>query len=170
MANQDFLGLTAEVYLTLALLFWLLHAPPLGLGSRALERRSALACLSHDQTPLHQSSAGSAATAALDDRRRSAFQRKRYPNGFHALRGVDLRSGRGEVVVESWGHRARKKHLHSAPSMPFEEFQEDRSRSTDTALSNDLRNIDLIACEKPHGLPSSLQPVSPLTVLAEPLP
>jgi len=38
MANPDFLGLTAEVYLTLAVLFWCCCAA-LGLGSRALERR-----------------------------------------------------------------------------------------------------------------------------------
>jgi general L-amino acid transport system permease protein len=38
MANPEFLGKNAEVYLTLALLFWCCCAA-LGLGSRALERR-----------------------------------------------------------------------------------------------------------------------------------
>jgi general L-amino acid transport system permease protein len=38
MANPEFLGKSAEVYLTLALLFWCCCAA-LGLGSRALERR-----------------------------------------------------------------------------------------------------------------------------------
>lgn len=38
MANPDFLGRNAEVYLTLAVLFWCCCAA-LGLGSRALERR-----------------------------------------------------------------------------------------------------------------------------------
>jgi general L-amino acid transport system permease protein len=38
MANPDFLGKNAEVYLTLAVLFWCCCAA-LGLGSRALERR-----------------------------------------------------------------------------------------------------------------------------------
>jgi general L-amino acid transport system permease protein len=38
MANPEFLGHNAEVYLTLALLFWSCCAA-LGLGSRALEKR-----------------------------------------------------------------------------------------------------------------------------------
>jgi general L-amino acid transport system permease protein len=38
MANPEFLGKNAEVYLTLAVLFWCCCAA-LGLGSRALERR-----------------------------------------------------------------------------------------------------------------------------------
>jgi general L-amino acid transport system permease protein len=38
MANPDYLGRNAEVYLTLAVLFWCCCAA-LGLGSRALERR-----------------------------------------------------------------------------------------------------------------------------------
>jgi general L-amino acid transport system permease protein len=38
MANPAFLGRNAEVYLTLAVLFWCCCAA-LGLGSRALERR-----------------------------------------------------------------------------------------------------------------------------------
>jgi len=71
---------------------------------------------------------------------------KRYPNGFHALRGVDLRVRRGEVVV-IMGPSGSGKSTFIRTFNALEEFQEGSITIDGTALSNDLRNIDLIRCE-----------------------
>ena len=71
---------------------------------------------------------------------------KWYPNGFHALRGVDLSVARGEVVV-IMGPSGSGKSTFIRTFNALEEFQAGSISVDGIALSNDLRNIDTIRCE-----------------------
>jgi His/Glu/Gln/Arg/opine family amino acid ABC transporter permease subunit len=122
MANPEFLGHNAEVYLTLALLFWSCCAA-LGLGSRALEKRLDPQTLS-----------------------RSTGVEKWYPNGYHALRGVDLTVHRGEVVVVM-GPSGSGKSTFIRTFNALEDFQKGTIRIDGNSLGNDLRQIDAIRRE-----------------------
>jgi len=95
-------------------------------------------------TPSISSAQGSAATGPWMIE--AIGVQKRYPNGFHALRGVDLRVRRGEVVV-IMGPSGSGKSTFIRTFNALEEFQEGSITIDGTALSNDLRNIDLIRCE-----------------------
>ncbi|MFN9631224.1 MAG: amino acid ABC transporter ATP-binding protein [Cyanobacteriota bacterium] len=71
---------------------------------------------------------------------------KWYPNGFHALRGCDLRVSRGEVVV-IMGPSGSGKSTFIRTFNALEDFQKGRITVDGIALSNDLRNIDAIRRE-----------------------
>ena len=71
---------------------------------------------------------------------------KWYPNGFHALRGVDLSVSRGEVVV-IMGPSGSGKSTFIRTFNALEDFQEGTITIDGIALSNDLRNIDAIRCD-----------------------
>ena len=71
---------------------------------------------------------------------------KWYPNGFHALRGCDLRVTRGEVVV-IMGPSGSGKSTFIRTFNALEDFQKGRIVVDGIALSNDLRNIDAIRRE-----------------------
>ena len=71
---------------------------------------------------------------------------KWYPNGFHALRGCDLRVNRGEVVV-IMGPSGSGKSTFIRTFNALEDFQKGRITVDGIALSNDLRNIDAIRRE-----------------------
>ena len=71
---------------------------------------------------------------------------KWYPNGFHALRGVDLSVSKGEVVV-IMGPSGSGKSTFIRTFNALEEFQAGSISVDGIALSNDLRNIDAIRCE-----------------------
>jgi general L-amino acid transport system ATP-binding protein len=71
---------------------------------------------------------------------------KWYPNGFHALRGVDLSVSKGEVVV-IMGPSGSGKSTFIRTFNALEEFQAGTISVDGIALSNDLRNIDAIRCE-----------------------
>ena len=71
---------------------------------------------------------------------------KWYPNGFHALRGVDLSVSRGEVVV-IMGPSGSGKSTFIRTFNALEDFQEGTIMIDGIALSNDLRNIDAIRCD-----------------------
>jgi general L-amino acid transport system ATP-binding protein len=71
---------------------------------------------------------------------------KWYPNGFHALRGVDLQVSKGEVVV-IMGPSGSGKSTFIRTFNALEDFQEGEIHVDGIALSNDLRNIDAIRCD-----------------------
>lgn len=71
---------------------------------------------------------------------------KWYPNGFHALRGVDLTVHRGEVVV-IMGPSGSGKSTFIRTFNALEDFQEGSISVDGRALSNDLRDIDAIRRE-----------------------
>jgi general L-amino acid transport system ATP-binding protein len=71
---------------------------------------------------------------------------KWYPNGFHALRGCDLRVTKGEVVV-IMGPSGSGKSTFIRTFNALEDFQKGRITVDGIALSNDLRNIDAIRRE-----------------------
>jgi general L-amino acid transport system ATP-binding protein len=71
---------------------------------------------------------------------------KWYPNGFHALKGCDLRVNRGEVVV-IMGPSGSGKSTFIRTFNALEDFQKGRIVVDGIALSNDLRNIDAIRRE-----------------------
>ncbi|MEB3265441.1 MAG: amino acid ABC transporter ATP-binding protein [Cyanobacteriota bacterium] len=71
---------------------------------------------------------------------------KWYPNGYHALRGVDLDVRRGEVVV-IMGPSGSGKSTFIRTFNALEDFQKGSITVDGMALSNDLRNIDAIRRE-----------------------
>ena len=71
---------------------------------------------------------------------------KWYPNGFHALRGVDLTVQRGEVVV-IMGPSGSGKSTFIRTFNALEEFQKGSITVDGIALSDDLRKIDAIRRE-----------------------
>jgi general L-amino acid transport system ATP-binding protein len=71
---------------------------------------------------------------------------KWYPNGFHALRGCDLKVNKGEVVV-IMGPSGSGKSTFIRTFNALEDFQKGRITVDGIALSNDLRNIDAIRRE-----------------------
>ena len=71
---------------------------------------------------------------------------KWYPNGFHALRGCDLRVQRGEVVV-IMGPSGSGKSTFLRTFNALEEFQEGSICVDGIPLSDDLRQIDAIRRE-----------------------
>ncbi len=71
---------------------------------------------------------------------------KWYPNGFHALRGCDLRVNRGEVVV-IMGPSGSGKSTFLRTFNALEEFQEGSICVDGITLSDDLRHIDAIRRE-----------------------
>ena len=71
---------------------------------------------------------------------------KWYPNGFHALRGVDLTVQRGEVVV-IMGPSGSGKRTFIRTFNALEEFQKGSITVDGIALSDDLRKIDAIRRE-----------------------
>ena len=68
---------------------------------------------------------------------------KWYPNGFHALRGVDLTVQRGEVVV-IMGPSGSGKSTFIRTFNALEEFQKGSITVDGIALNDDLRQIDAI--------------------------
>ncbi|MFM7313848.1 MAG: amino acid ABC transporter ATP-binding protein [Cyanobium sp.] len=71
---------------------------------------------------------------------------KWYPNGFHALRGCDLRVQRGEVVV-IMGPSGSGKSTFLRTFNALEDFQEGSISVDGILLSDDLRHIDAIRRE-----------------------
>jgi len=71
---------------------------------------------------------------------------KWYPNGFHALRGVDLTVHQGEVVV-IMGPSGSGKSTFIRTFNALEDFQKGSIAVDGIALSNDVRNIDAIRRE-----------------------
>ena len=71
---------------------------------------------------------------------------KWYPNGFHALRGVDLSVRRGEVVV-IMGPSGSGKSTFIRTFNALETFQEGSITVDGIALNDDLRQIDAIRRE-----------------------
>jgi len=71
---------------------------------------------------------------------------KWYPNGFHALRGVDLSVYRGEVVV-IMGPSGSGKSTFIRTFNGLEEFQKGSITVDGIALNDDLRQIDAIRRE-----------------------
>jgi general L-amino acid transport system ATP-binding protein len=71
---------------------------------------------------------------------------KWYPNGFHALRGCDLRVQRGEVVV-IMGPSGSGKSTFLRTFNALEDFQEGSICIDGITLSDDLRHIDAIRRE-----------------------
>jgi general L-amino acid transport system ATP-binding protein len=71
---------------------------------------------------------------------------KWYPNGYHALRGVDLSVHRGEVVVVM-GPSGSGKSTFIRTFNALEDFQEGSIRIDGINLGNDLRQIDAIRRE-----------------------
>ena len=71
---------------------------------------------------------------------------KWYPNGFHALRGVDLTVQRGEVVV-IMGPSGSGKSTFIRTFNALEEFQKGSITVDGIALNDDLRQIDAIRRE-----------------------
>ena len=68
---------------------------------------------------------------------------KWYPNGYHALRGVDLNVYRGEVVV-IMGPSGSGKSTFISTFNDLEDFQGGEIVVDGMALSDDVRNIDAI--------------------------
>jgi len=68
---------------------------------------------------------------------------KWYPNGFHALRGVDLTVQRGEVVV-IMGPSGSGKSTFIRTFNALEDFQKGSITVDGIALNDDLRQIDAI--------------------------
>ncbi len=71
---------------------------------------------------------------------------KWYPNGFHALRGVDLSVSQGEVVV-IMGPSGSGKSTFIRTFNALEDFQKGSIVVDGMPLSNDVRNIDAIRRE-----------------------
>ena len=71
---------------------------------------------------------------------------KWYPNGFHALRGCDLRVQRGEVVV-IMGPSGSGKSTFLRTFNDLEDFQQGSISVDGITLSDDLRHIDAIRRE-----------------------
>jgi general L-amino acid transport system ATP-binding protein len=71
---------------------------------------------------------------------------KWYPNGYHALRGVDLTVHRGEVVVVM-GPSGSGKSTFIRTFNALEDFQKGTIRIDGINLGNDLRQIDAIRRE-----------------------
>jgi general L-amino acid transport system ATP-binding protein len=71
---------------------------------------------------------------------------KWYPNGFHALRGVDLRVHQGEVVV-IMGPSGSGKSTFLRTFNALEDFQQGSIVVDGIALNNDLRQIDAVRRE-----------------------
>ena len=71
---------------------------------------------------------------------------KWYPNGYHALRGVDLNVYRGEVVV-IMGPSGSGKSTFIRTFNALEDFQGGEIVVDGMALSDDVRNIDAIRRE-----------------------
>ena len=71
---------------------------------------------------------------------------KWYPNGYHALRGVDLTVHQGEVVV-IMGPSGSGKSTFIRTFNALEDFQQGSIVVDGMALSNDLRQIDAIRRE-----------------------
>jgi len=71
---------------------------------------------------------------------------KWYPNGFHALRGVDLCVHQGEVVV-IMGPSGSGKSTFIRTFNALEDFQQGSIVVDGMPLSNDVRNIDAIRRE-----------------------
>jgi general L-amino acid transport system ATP-binding protein len=71
---------------------------------------------------------------------------KWYPNGYHALRGVDLTVNRGEVVV-IMGPSGSGKSTFIRTFNALEDFQKGQITVDGITLSNDLRQIDAIRRE-----------------------
>jgi general L-amino acid transport system ATP-binding protein len=71
---------------------------------------------------------------------------KWYPNGFHALRGVDLTVHQGEVVV-IMGPSGSGKSTFIRTFNALEDFQKGSIEVDGIALSNDVRQVDAIRRE-----------------------
>ena len=71
---------------------------------------------------------------------------KWYPNGYHALRGVDLTVHRGEVVVVM-GPSGSGKSTFIRTFNALEDFQKGSIRIDGISLGNDLRQIDAVRRE-----------------------
>ena len=71
---------------------------------------------------------------------------KWYPNGFHALRGVDLEVNRGEKVV-IMGPSGSGKSTFLRTFNALEDYQEGTVVVDRMELNNDLRNIDAVRKE-----------------------
>ncbi|MEY4759086.1 MAG: hypothetical protein RLZZ268_584, partial [Cyanobacteriota bacterium] len=71
---------------------------------------------------------------------------KWYPNGFHALRGVDLTVEQGEVVV-IMGPSGSGKSTFLRTFNALEDFQKGSISVDGITLSDDLRHIDAIRRE-----------------------
>jgi len=71
---------------------------------------------------------------------------KWYPNGFHALRGVDLEVHRGEKVV-IMGPSGSGKSTFLRTFNALEDYQEGKVVVDGMELNNDLRNIDAVRKE-----------------------
>ena len=71
---------------------------------------------------------------------------KWYPNGFHALRGVDLEVNRGEKVV-IMGPSGSGKSTFLRTFNALEDYQEGTVVVDGMELNNDLRNIDAVRKE-----------------------
>ncbi len=71
---------------------------------------------------------------------------KWYPNGFHALRGVDLEVHRGEKVV-IMGPSGSGKSTFLRTFNALEDYQEGTVVVDGMELNNDLRNIDAVRKE-----------------------
>ena len=71
---------------------------------------------------------------------------KWYPNGFHALRGVDLEVNRGEKVV-IMGPSGSGKSTFLRTFNALEDYQEGTVVVDGMELTNDLRNIDAVRKE-----------------------
>jgi general L-amino acid transport system ATP-binding protein len=71
---------------------------------------------------------------------------KWYPNGFHALRGVDLEVNRGEKVV-IMGPSGSGKSTFLRTFNALEDYQEGTVVVDGMELNNDLRNIDTVRKE-----------------------
>jgi general L-amino acid transport system ATP-binding protein len=71
---------------------------------------------------------------------------KWYPNGFHALRGCDLRVSRGEVVV-IMGPSGSGKSTFLRTFNALEDFQQGSICVDGITLSDDLRQIDAVRRE-----------------------
>ena len=71
---------------------------------------------------------------------------KWYPNGFHALRGVDLEVNRGEkVVIRGPSGSGKRTFLRTFNAL--EDYQEGTVVVDGMELNNDLRNIDAVRKE-----------------------
>ncbi|MEB3207467.1 MAG: ATP-binding cassette domain-containing protein, partial [Synechococcus sp.] len=71
---------------------------------------------------------------------------KWYPNGFHALRGVDLTVHQGEVVV-IMGPSGSGKSTFLRTFNALEDFQQGSIEVDGIPLSDDLRQIDAVRRE-----------------------